>query len=230
MNVSEAMNARQCVRAFTDQPVALADLRELLELAARAPSGGNLQPWKVHAVTGEAKEALIQAVYARAATQPTGDTPDIRMYPSGLQEPWRARRGDCGELMYTKLGIARDDKAARFTQGAKNLSFFGAPVGLIVTMDRSLSESQMMDVGIFIQSILLLARERGWSTCPQASWQMWSDTIRENLGLGNEEMVMAGISLGYADHSDPGADIRQPRQPLAEIASFRGFTESEELS
>jgi nitroreductase len=137
MKVSEAMNARQSVRAFTEQPVALADLRELLELAGRAPSGSNLQPWKVHVVSGEAREALIQSVYAKAATQPAGDTPDIRMYPAGLQEPWRQRRGDCGETMYTTLGIARDDKAGRFAQGAKNLSFFGAPVGLIITMDRS---------------------------------------------------------------------------------------------
>ena len=129
--------------------------------------------------------------------------------------------------MYKALDISRDDKAGRFAQGAKNLSFFGAPVGLIVTMDRSLSESQMMDVGMFIQSILLLAKERGLSTCPQASWQMWSDTIRESLDLDANEMVMVGISLGYADDDDAGADIRQPRLPLEQYASFRGFTDSE---
>jgi len=228
MKVSEAMNSRQCVRAFSDRPVALADLRELLELAGRAPSGSNLQPWKVHVVTDEAQEALIQAVYARAATQPAGDTPDIRMYPAGLQEPWRQRRGDCGENMYARLGIAREDKAARFAQGAKNMAFFGAPVGLIITMDRSLSESQMMDVGMFMQSIMLLAKERGLATCPQAAWQMWSDTIRENLELDSDEMIMAGMSLGYADEVDPGADIRQPRLPLDEFATFRGFDAAED--
>ena len=228
MKVSEAMNTRQSVRAFTEQPVTLADLRELLELAGRAPSGSNLQPWKVHVVSGEAREALIQSIYAKAATQPAGDNPDIRMYPAGLQEPWRQRRGDCGEIMYATLGIARDDKTARFAQGAKNLSFFGAPVGLIITMDRSLCESQIMDVGMFIQSIMLLARERGLATCPQASWQMWSDTIRENLELDHDEMIMAGISLGYADDGDPGADIRQPRLPLDEYATFRGFSKTGE--
>ncbi len=228
MKVSEALNSRQCVRAFSDQPVELADIRALLELAGRAPSGGNLQPWKVHVVTGAAREELIQAVYAKAATHPTGDAPDIAMYPPGLTEPWRQRRADCGELMYNKLGIAREDKAGRFAQGAKNMTFFGAPVGLIITMDRSMSESQMMDVGIFIQSIMLLAKEFGLSTCPQAFWQMWSDTIRENLGLDHEEMIMAGMSLGYVDDSDVAADIRQPRLPLDEYATFRGFGESED--
>jgi len=225
MNVSEAINARQSVRAFTGQSVDLATVREILELAGRAPSGGNLQPWQVHVVAGDAKEALVQAVYATAASQPTGETADIQMYPPGLQDPWRARRADCGERMYSVLGIARDDKAARFTQGAKNLSFFGAPVGLFVTTDRSMVESQMMDVGMFIMSILLLAQERGLATCPQASWQMWAQTIRASLDLDADEMIMAGISLGYADNGDPGADIRQPRTPLDDYATFSGFEE-----
>jgi len=225
VNVSEAINARQCVRAFTDQPVDLSTLREIIELAGRAPSGGNLQPWQVHVVAGDAKEALVQAVYATAASQPTGETADIQMYPPGLQDPWRQRRADCGERMYSVLGIARDDKAARFTQGAKNLSFFGAPVGLFVTADRSMVESQMMDMGMFIMNILLLAQERGLATCPQASWQMWAQTIRASLDLDADEMIMAGISLGYADNGDPGADIRQPRTPLDDYATFSGFEE-----
>jgi nitroreductase len=225
MNVSEAINSRQSVRAFSDKKVDLATVREILELAGRAPSGSNLQPWRVHVVTGEAREALIQAIYAKAATEPMGETADIRMYPQGLCDPWRQRRADCGEHMYSVLGITRDDKAARFAQAAKNLSFFGAPVGLFVTMDRSLCESQMMDVGMFIMSILLLAQERGLATCPQASWQMWAETVRDSLGLDGDEMVMAGISMGYADSGDAGADIRQPRLPLDDYATFGGFEE-----
>ena len=225
MNVSEAINSRQSVRAFSDKKVDLATVREILELAGRAPSGSNLQPWRVHVVTGEAREALIQAIYAKAATEPMGETADIRMYPQGLQDPWRQRRAACGEHMYSVLGIARDDKAGRFAQAAKNLSFFGAPVGLFVTMDRSLSESQMMDVGMFIMSILLLAQERGLASCPQASWQMWAETIRTSLDLGDDDMIMAGISLGYADTGDAAADIRQPRLPLDDYATFEGFEE-----
>lgn len=223
MNVSDAINTRQSVRAYTGEPVDQAVVREILELAGRAPSGSNLQPWKVHAVSGAAREALIEAIYAKAATAPQGERADIRMYPQGLEDPWRQRRADCGERMYSVLGIARDDKAARFAQGAKNLAFFGAPVGLFVTMDRSLCESQMMDVGMFIMSILLLARERGLATCPQASWQMWAPTIRESLQLEDGEMIMAGIAMGYADTGDAGSDIRQPRLSLDEYATFAGF-------
>ena len=212
MNVSEAINTRQSVRAFTDRAVDLATVQEIIELAGRAPSGGNLQPWKVHVVSGDAREALIQAVYATAADKPMGETGDIRMYPQGLQDPWRQRRADCGERMYSVLGIARDDKAARY-----------APVGLFITAESSMVESQMMDVGMFIMSILLLAQERGLATCPQASWQMWAPTIRESLDLDGDEMIMAGISMGYADTDDMGADIRQPRVPLAEYATFSGF-------
>lgn len=223
LTVTEAIQQRGCVRAFTDQPVDKAVVSEILELAGKAPSGSNLQPWKVYAVTGEVKQKLSEAVYAKAATSPAGDPPDIRMYPKGMGEPWRQRRADCGETMYSALGIARDDQAARFEQGAKNLVFFGAPVGLIITLDRSMSESQMMDIGIFLQSIMLLAQERGLSTCPQAAWQMWSDTIREHLDISHDEMVMVGVSLGYADTSNVAASIEQPRLPLDEYASLHGF-------
>ena len=223
LTVTQSMQQRKSVRAFSDRNVTREVLQDLLETAARAPSGSNLQPWKVYAVTGEAKKQLSQAIFTRAAEQPMGDTPDIRMYPEKMAEPWRQRRIDCGETMYTALGISRDNKAARFEQGAKNLTFFDAPVGLIVTMDRSLSESQIMDVGIFVQSILLLAEERGLATCPQAAWQMWSETIRKQLEIADNEMVMVGISLGYAATEEAAANIVQPRLSLQDFASLHGF-------
>lgn len=223
LTVTEAIQQRSCVRAFSDQPVERTLLEEILVLAGNAPSGSNLQPWKVYAVTGDKKEALSQAIYAKAATQPQGETPDIRMYPKGMGEPWRSRRAECGEIMYNALSIARDDTAARFEQGAKNLVFFGAPVGLIITMDRSLSESQIMDIGIFIQSIMLLAQERGLSTCPQAAWQMWAETIRDQLKIPENEMVMVGMSLGYANTDDVASNIRQPRLPGEDYVQLFGF-------
>ncbi len=225
MNVSEAIHSRQSVRAFTDQPVALELVREIIELAGRSPSGGNLQPWNVHVVAGEVKDALIQATYAAAAQAPSGQEADIRMYPAGLQDPWRQRRADCGELMYSKLGIARDDKPARFAQGAKNMAFFGAPLGLFFTLHRDMVESQMMDLGMFMMSVMLLAQERGLGTCPQAAWQMWAPAIRASLELPDSEMIMAGMSMGYPDRADPAADVRQPRAALADYATFRGFGE-----
>ena len=223
MSVTEATSTRRSVRAYTDQPVSRETVAEILELAGRAPSGGNLQPWKIYALAGAEKDQLSQAIFARAATSPAGDPPDVLMYPEGLGEPWRQRRADCGEAMYEALGIAREDKAARFAQGAKNLTFFDAPVGLIVTMDRSLGELQILDVGIFTQTIMLLAQERGLASCPQAAWSMWSTTIRETLEIPDNEMVMVGISLGYPATDEIAANIVQPRVALDDFASLRGF-------
>jgi len=223
MSVTQAMLARGSCRAFADRPVSRETVAKILELAGKAPSGSNLQPWKIHALAGAEKERLSQNIFARAAENPAGDPPDVRMYPAGLEDPWRARRSDCGETMYKTLGIAREDKAARFAQTARNLTFFDAPVGLIITMDRSLAELQILDVGIFVQSVMLLALERGLSSCPQAAWSMWSTTIRETLELPENEMVMCGISLGYPATGEMAAKIVQPRLPLEEFATLRGF-------
>ena len=223
LSVTDAMLQRGAVREFTDQPVTAELINEILELATNAPSGGNVQPWQVYALAGEAKDRLSEAVLAKAAESPTGDNPDIPVYPEKMSEPWRSRRFACGELMYSSLGVGREDKMARFEQGAKNLSFFGAPVGLIITMHRELCESQIIDVGIFLQSLLLLAQERGLATCPQASWSMWSGVIRETLEIPENEMVMVGVSLGYAAADAPINHLNQPRRTIDEYADLRGF-------
>ena len=223
MTVTDAISQRAAVREFTRQAVDEELVREILQWAGKSASGSNVQPWKVYALAGEVKDRLSHATLARATQSPAGDRPDIPVYPPALVEPWRSRRGDCGELMYSALGIARADKQARFEQGAKNMFFFGAPVGLIVTMDRSLCESQMLDVGLFVQNILLLAQERGLATCPQASWTMWSGVIRDVLGIDKNEMVMLGISLGYAAVDAPINHLNQPRLPVDDYASLRGF-------
>lgn len=223
LSVTDAMLQRGAVRAYTDELVSADLVKEILGLAATAPSGGNVQPWKVYALAGAAKEALSQAVLTKAAESPAGDSPDIPVYPGAMQDPWRARRYACGELMYSSLGISREDKMARFEQGAKNLFFFGAPVGLIITMDRQLCESQCIDIGIFLQSILLLAQERGLATCPQASWSMWSGVIRKTLELEANEMVMVGISLGYAAVESSINHLQQPRENPQSFADLRGF-------
>jgi nitroreductase len=223
LSVTDAMLQRGSVREYTNQPVPADLVNEILELATRSPSGGNVQPWKVYALAGEAKDCLSQAVLARAAESPAGDRPDIPVYPEKMPDPWRARRYASGELLYAALDISREDRAARFEQAAKNLSFFGAPVGLIITMDRELRESQIIDIGIFTQSILLLAQERGLGTCPQASWSMWSGVIRETLDLPDNEMVMLGISLGFAVVDAPLNHLNQPRVALEDFARLQGF-------
>lgn len=223
LSVTDAMLQRGAVREYTDQPVAADLVNEIIELATQAPSGGNLQPWKVYALAGAVKEQLSRAVLARAAESPAGDTPDIPIYPQSMADPWRSRRYACGELMYSALDIDPEDKLARFEQGARNLDFFGAPVGLIITMDRALCESQIIDIGIFTQSVLLLAQERGLATCPQASWSMWSGVIRETLGIPDNEMVMLGIALGYAAPDAPVNHLKQAREQLDTVVALRGF-------
>jgi len=223
LSVTDAMLQRGAVREYLNQPVSAELMSEILELAASSPSGGNVQPWKVYALAGDAKNALSQAVLEKAAQSPSGDRPDIPVYPQAMSDPWRSRRYACGELMYSSLGIGRDDKMARFEQAAKNMSFFGAPAGLIITLDRELCESQIIDVGIFVQSILLLAQERGLATCPQASWSMWSGVIRETLGLPDNEMVMVGVALGYAATDAPINHLKQARVDLGKFAELRGF-------
>ena len=223
MTVSEAVVARRSTRAFAERSVDRGEIEELLLLAANAPSNGNTQPWRVHVLTGKTKADLTKAVFARAAESPMGDEPDVPIYPKSMGEPWRTRRFECGERMYEALGISREDKHARMMQGAKNLTFFDAPVGLIVTLDRSLGELQILDCGIFVQTLMLLAQERGLATCPQAAWSMWSGTIRKVLDLPETEMVLMGMALGYPDTTEVAADIPMPRIAPEEFATFHGF-------
>ena len=222
LSVTDAVKTRRAVRIFTDEPVAEDTLREILSLASRAPSNGNLQPWKVYAVTGDALREALESINTGLYTDDNMEAPQYPIYPEKLQEPYRGRRRDCGELMYTALGIEREDKASRIKQVMKNFHFFGAPVGIILTMDESMDLGQAMDVGIFAQNIMLLAKERGLDTCPQASWAQWPKRVRSALGIADEEKVMLGISLGYAaDH--PVNVVEQPRVPLEDFASLRGF-------
>ncbi|MGH1373981.1 MAG: nitroreductase [Cellvibrionaceae bacterium] len=223
LSVTESIKQRKSVREFQDKAVPRALLEEILQLALLSSSGSNLQPWKIHLVSGEAKEQLTQTVNERIMELPMGEGGDIPIYPEKLQEPWRQRRGVCGEVVYEALGIARDDKMARMMQVLKNFSFFGAPVGLIITMDRSLSKAQIVDIGLILQNIQLLAVERGLDTCAQASWTMWPKTVREVLGLEESEMVMVGMALGYADTQAPVNHAKQSRVGLEEAVSFHGF-------
>ncbi|MGB5324474.1 MAG: nitroreductase [Pseudomonadales bacterium] len=223
LTVSEAIQKRGSVRAYTTQQVARETIEEILSLARLAPSNGNLQPWQVHVLTGDIKKQLSDAVFRKVAEQPQGEPTDVRIYPKGVVDPWRQRRFECGETLYNALGIARDDKMGRMMQMAKNFSFFDAPVGMIFTVDNSMVEQQYVDVGILLQSIMLLAQERGLSTCPQAAWSMWPGIIREVLGLPDSERVVVGLAMGYADDNSNAAHIPQQRVVLEEYTSFHGF-------
>ena len=224
MNVSEAVASRRSCRAFQDTPVPGATVRSILETARRAPSGGNLQPWWVYALAGEPLARLKSAVRAQVMADPRGDgSHEYDIYPPGLGEPYRTRRFKAGEDLYATIGIPRDDKAARLRQLARNYEFFGAPVGLFFYVDRSLGPPQWSDVGMYMQTVMLLARERGLHTCAQEIWSLVPGTVGQFLEAPANLMLFSGMALGYADPSQPINTLRTERAALDEFAKLHGF-------
>ena len=223
MNVTEALATRMSCRAFLPTPVPEATVRAILDAAKQSPSGGNLQPWRVYALTGEPLKELLAIVLARLPTSPRGDGSEYDIYPAGLWEPYRSRRFKCGEDLYATIGVARDDKFGRLLQFARNYEFFGAPVGLFFCLDRRMGPPQWSDVGMYMQSVMLLAREHGLDTCAQEAWSVWYRTVGEFLRLPPELMLFSGMALGYRDEAAPINRLRTDRAPLEEFAELRGF-------
>jgi len=223
LSVTQALMTRKSVRVFEDKPVPQEILQEILELAGRSASGGNVQPWKVDILTGGALKGLSQTVQGYIQSSGGKSEPEFPTYPKKLADPYHSRRGDCGEVMYQALGIAREDKMNRIMQTMKNYDFFGAPVGIILSMEREMGQPQCLDIGIYMQSIMLLAKERGLDTCPQVSWTVFPQPVREALGLGDEMKIMAGICIGYKADDQPVNEINQERAALQDYITFRGF-------
>jgi nitroreductase len=222
LSVTDAVVSRRAVRAFTDQPVTEETIRELLETAGYAPSGSNIQPRNVYVLTGEALETALHSIQGRLYSGEM-ETPEFPTYPEPLAEPYRERRATCGERMYTALGIPRKDKGARIQQVMRNYQFFGAPVGIIITMDNSMGESQALDIGICAQTLMLVARERGLDTCPRVSWTLWPKAVKEAMGISEEKKIMVGISLGYGETDNPVNHLKHPRADLEDFVQFKGF-------
>ena len=220
MSVSEAIASRASVRAFLDTPVAEETVVSILERARWAPSGGNLQPWLVHVLMDGARDRLVATVQERMQQTPMGEGPEYSIYPPKLKEPYRTRRFDCGEALYGSIGIPREDKMGRMVQFARNFEFFGAPVGLMISVDRQMGSDQWSDIGMFMQSVALLAREEGLDTCLQEAWAVWPKTVGEFLGLPEEHMLFCGIALGHADTEAPINNWRTERAELAEFATI----------
>jgi nitroreductase len=221
MNVSEAVARRISVRAFKPDPAPAAVVREIIEAAHRAPSGGNLQPWRVHALTGEPLADLKRA--AVASLMQGGDTPEYEVYPANLWDPFRTRRYENGEDLYAAIGIPREDKPARLRQLAKNAELFGAPVGLFISLDRKLGPPQWADVGMFMQTIMLLAVERGLDTCAQEFWARLHGVVKRAIDLPDDHILFSGIALGYRDEAHPINTLRTRRDPFEAFAEMRGF-------
>jgi nitroreductase len=222
MKVSDALDSRITCRAFLDRPVPEATVRAILDGARRAPSGGNLQPWHVYVLAGERLTRFLGIIAEKQAARVTEPT-EYDVYPKELKEPYRARRFKCGEDMYATIGVPREDKPARLRQFARNFRFFDAPVALLFAIDRQMGPPQWADLGMFLQSIMLLAREHGLHTCPQEAWALWHKTVAEFVEMPSELMLFCGMGLGFMDERAPINRLRTDRAPVDEFASFAGF-------
>ncbi len=226
MNVTEAVRNRISTRGFLDRAISRAELSDLLETAQRSPSGGNLQPWQVVAVAGKAKDEIIAMAQRVLAADPMAVVPQERpVYPDlkAIDPVYDARRRRVGEMMYDKIGIPKEDREGRIRWFAHNYRFFGAPVGLFLVIDKRMGHGQWAHMGMYMQTIALLAEERGWGTCMQECWSRLRVELHDLFGLDENHMVYAGIALGYPDPNEPANDLYAERAPQAEVVDFRGF-------
>jgi nitroreductase len=224
LTVTAALKQRISIRKFLPTAVPEAMVRELLDAARWSPSGGNLQPWKVIAVAGAERAAVTalanggQSLLAGGSEE--GEDP---VYPPNLWEPYRTRRFQVGEDMYALLGIRREDRPGRLAHVARNFEFFGAPVGLFFVIDRRLGRAQWAHLGMFMQSLALVAVERGLGTCMQEFWGMLRQTLHRHFALPESDTVYCGMALGYPDMDAPVNHLRSTRAAVEDFATLRGF-------
>lgn len=223
MKVSEAIARRQSVRAFKADPVSGSVVKEILDLARFTPSGGNLQPWHVYVLTGEPLKTFKTTVAEKIKSGSTGESTEYAVYPPKLWEPLRTRRREAGALRYAAMGVDDKDRSGLMELTLKNADFFGAPVGLFFCLDRRVGPPQWADLGMLMQTVMLLAIERGLDTCPQEFWASWHQTVRTALNMPEDLMLFSGMSMGYRLSDHPLNTYRTPREPLESVAEFRGF-------
>jgi nitroreductase len=222
MTVTEALRLRISTREFRPDPLPETLVREILDIARWAPSGGNLQPWGVIAVAGAERDAVI-ALAGEALAAGVDESTERPVYPANLWEPYRARRFKIGEDMYALLNIPRTDRAARLARFGRNYQMFGAPVELFFVIDRRMGYGQWAHLGMFMQSVALAALERGVASCMQESWATVRERLARRFGLAPELMIYCGMALGYAETTAAVNTLRSERAPVEEFATFRGF-------
>lgn len=213
--MTDAVNARKSVRAFLPDPVSDDVIARLLTTASRAPSGGNVQPWRIYVVNGDSMTRFRGFLADRQIESPAYD-----IYPSPLHEPYRSSRFKVGEDMYATLGIERDDKAGRLGQFAKNMDFFGAPAAIFCFVERIMGPPQWSDLGMFLQTFMLLAQEEGLGTCPQEAWAVYENAVSEFVGAPEEQRIFCGVALGHVDTAAPINSLVTEREPLDVFTRF----------
>jgi nitroreductase len=221
-DIADAIRSRRSVRQYHETPIAPETIRHVLALAANAPSGSNLQPWNVFVFTGSPLAALGTAIKTAFLTGEPGHGREYKYYTDPVAEPYRSRQRACGWGLYGSVGIAKGDREGSRAQRAKNYDFFGAPVGLVFTIDRSLEIGSWMDLGAFLQSIMLAARGFGLDTCAQASIGEYHKIVRAHAPVSDQHIVVCGMAMGYADPGAPVNQFRTEREPVDAFATFLG--------
>ncbi len=216
MNVFEAVQSRKSIRSFLSDPVDSKIIKDLLSKASRSPSGGNLQPWKIYVLNDSAMEDFL--VFQENWDDP--ETPAYEIYPPKLKEPYRTSRFELGEQMYELLGIPREDKQARLEQVMKNFNFFGAPCAFFCFVDRQMGPPQWSDLGMFLQTFMLLAKEVGLDTCAQEAWSMKHDSVSKFVKAERSDILFCGMAIGYRDESAAVNLLKSERRPLKDWAKF----------
>jgi nitroreductase len=224
--IEAAITSRMSVRAYTRQSVARSDIEVLLEVASRAPSGTNCQPWRVYVLQGKSRDGLVEKACAahdamRANPALAAEyVEEYDYYPTQWTSPYIDRRRENGWGLYGLLGIGKGDKDKMHLQHQRNFKFFDAPVGLMFTVDRVMGRGSLVDYGGFMQNIMVAARGRGLDTCPQAAWNGFNKIVLEHIGAGPDEMLVCGMALGYADKTDVVNTFHTPRVPVADFTHW----------
>jgi nitroreductase len=223
MNVTEAVTSRRSVRQFLDKPVDKAILEQVLKTAQRSPSGGNTQPWNAVVVGGDELTRITDAVKAKAATAPMGENIEYAIYPKELDGRYEAQRRAVGIEMFNAVGLERGDGAGRIAQMAQNWDSFGAPVQLLTYTKKYMGPPQWSDMGMWLQTVMLLLREAGLDSCSQEIWAMYGTHMRELLDIDDDHIFFCGMAIGYRDPDAPINNFDVPRVPISDAIEFRGL-------
>lgn len=218
--VSQAINDRRSIRAYLDKPIDDALLNSLLTKASRSPSGGNLQPWKITVLTGDRLADFKDVMKKQFAEAPISETADYQVYPNPMPEPYKTRSFAVGASMYEKMGISREDKAGRHNALGRNFRFFDAPVGMFFSIDKMFDKNGWAHMGMYMQTLALLAVEKGLGCCMQEAWAMHAKTAAKFIGLPAGQSLWAGMSLGYPDMSAAVNGLMTDRTPIEEFVTF----------
>tara|TARA_B100000686_G_scaffold297481_1_gene329793 strand:+ start:2104 stop:2778 length:675 start_codon:yes stop_codon:yes gene_type:complete len=223
MNIVEAIEKRKSVRGFLDQEIPREVIDKILQISSRAPSGSNTQPWKVYVISGEFKRNFSDNFIQYRIDYPKDETPQYQYYPTKWREPYLGRRRATGWGLYGILGIQKGDREGAFKQQLKNYNFFGAPVGIFFTIDSDMEIGSWLDIGMFIQNVMLASRNFGLETCPQAAWVYHHQKVRELLPIPENETLVCGMAIGYENKEEVANQFITGRESTSVFAKFFGY-------